>query len=127
MRKLVAWVVILLGSFVIASDQGWLDSVNVPIVAKPTLGTLVIIEQAEDREPVIAELVRSDYVDKLPRFAILDADSEEARDKYGDTIAGLDLPVGIVFDDEDRFAGKFSVGDSLEELIQQVEGIANAN
>jgi|GEM_PF-4449480 len=127
MRKLVAWAVILLGSFVIISDQGWIDSIDVPIVAKPKLGTFVIVEQAEDRSPVVAEFVRSDYVDNLPRFAILDADSDEARDKYGDAISGMDLPVGIVFDDADKFAGKFSIGESLDDLIQQIAGVADAN
>lgn len=128
MTRVVAWLAIVVGLGVIVVKESGFDIRGfadlVPVVQRPELGTLVIVEQAEDRAPVVAVMVRSDWIDQRRSegvvIAILDADTPESREKYGEATEGLDLPVAIAFDSAGRFVDQFEIPDNFDAFEQRL-------
>jgi len=130
--RIIALAVILAGSFAILADQAGVFSGGgiVPIIRRAPLGSLVVVESAEDRTPAVAALVRSRLVSDMRErsivVAVLDDDDPEARSKYQEILTGSDLPVALVFDDAGKFAGSFEIGGdmSVDDIKTRIEELA---
>lgn len=129
----VAKLTILLAALALLYDHratlfGSLPDLLPPVLTTPQLGTVVIIEQAEDRPPFLGQLIRSSFTDQLRSsgitIGILDADSEEARSKYQSVLQGETLPLVLVFSDSDRYLGAFPLPGSLPDFRTSLSGLA---
>jgi hypothetical protein len=98
---------------------------NLPF-PKSQIAWVVIVEESTEREPIVASIVTSGWLqsskDKGFLSTIADKDSPTGK-QYEGVIGGKDLPVAVVMDVENKLLGVVELPEKIDQLDSTLQGV----